>query len=95
MKKDKNYIIKAAALLKSIGHPIRVLIIIALSQTNSMTVNSLSHKLNIEQPVMSLHLAILRKQSIIKVKRNGKQSDYSIANISVQQIINIAYHSSN
>ena len=95
MKKDKNYIIKAAALLKSIGHPIRVLIIIALSQTNSMTVNSLSHKLNIEQPVMSLHLAILRKQNIIKVKRNGKQSDYSISNISVRQLINIAYHSSN
>ena len=95
MKKNKNYIIKAAALLKSIGHPIRVQIIIALSQTTSMTVNSLSHKLNIDQPVMSLHLAILRKQNIIKVKRNGKQSDYSISNISVRQLINIAYHSSN
>ena len=95
MKKNKNYIIKAAALLKSIGHPIRVQIIIALSQTTSMTVNSLSHKLNIDQPVMSLHLAILRKKSIIKVKRNGKQSEYSISNISVKQIINIAYHSYN
>ena len=95
MKKDKNYIIKAAALLKSIGHPIRVQIIIALSQTTSMTVNSLSHKLNIDQPVMSLHLAILRKKNIIKVKRNGKQSDYSISSTSVRQLINIAYHSSN
>ena len=95
MKKDKNYIIKAAALLKSIGHPIRVQIMIALSQKTSMTVNSLSQQLNIDQPVMSLHLAILRKKSIIKVKRNGKQSEYSISNISVKQIINIAYHSYN
>tara|TARA_B100001741_G_C16286625_1_gene474827 strand:+ start:218 stop:505 length:288 start_codon:yes stop_codon:yes gene_type:complete len=95
MKKDKNFIVKAAALLKSIGHPIRVQIMIALSQKTSMTVNSLSQQLNIDQPVMSLHLAILRKKSIIKVKRNGKQSEYSISNISVKQIINIAYHSYN
>ena len=95
MKKDKNFIVKAAALLKSIGHPIRVQIMIALSQKNSMTVNSLSQQLNIDQPVMSLHLAILRKKSIITVKRNGKQSEYSISNISVKQIINIAYHSYN
>ena len=95
MKKDKNFIVKAAALLKSIGHPIRVQIMIALSQKTSMTVNSLSQQLNIDQPVMSLHLAILRKKSIIKVKRNGKQSEYSISNISVKQIINIAYHAYN
>lgn len=95
MKKDKNFIVKAAALLKSIGHPIRVQIMIALSQKTSMTVNSLSQQLNIDQPVMSLHLAILRKKSIIKVKRSGKQSEYSISNISVKQIINIAYHSYN
>ena len=95
MKKDKNFIVKSAALLKSIGHPIRVQIMIALSQKTSMTVNSLSQQLNIDQPVMSLHLAILRKKSIIKVKRNGKQSEYSISNISVKQIINIAYHSYN
>tara|TARA_B100000427_G_C15359833_1_gene529344 strand:- start:442 stop:729 length:288 start_codon:yes stop_codon:yes gene_type:complete len=95
MKKDKSYIIKAAALLKSIGHPIRVQIMIALSQKASMTVNSLSQQLNIDQPVMSLHLAILRKKSIIKVKRNGKQSEYSISNISVKQIINIACNSYN
>ena len=95
MKKDQNHIIHAAALLKSIGHPIRVQIIIALSQAASMTVNSLSEKLNIDQPVMSLHLGILRKQSFIKVKRNGKNSEYSVANTSVKQIINIAYHSYN
>ena len=94
MQKDKNFI-KAAALLKSVGHPIRVQIMIALSQKTSMTVSSLSHQLNIDQPVMSLHLAILRKKSIIKVKRIGKQSEYSISNISVKQIINIAYHSYN
>ena len=86
-------IIESAALLKAIGHPIRVQIIISLSQKSKMTVTELSKNLDIDQPVMSLHLAILRKQNVIKVKKYGKQSEYSISDISVEQIIRIAYHS--
>ena len=92
MENNKHHIIESASLLKAIGHPIRVQIIIALSQNTNMTVTELSEDLSIHQPVMSLHLAILRKQNIIKVKKEGKHSTYSIVDISVKQIVNIAYN---
>ena len=89
----ENQIIQSAVLLKSIGHPIRVQIIIALSEKSVMTVTQLSDYLNIDQPVMSLHLAVLRNQHVIQVQKEGKKSFYSIEDISVKQIINIIYHS--
>ena len=80
MAKEKtNRIIESAALLKAIGHPIRVQIIRVLTDYTSMTVTQLSEFLLIDQPVMSLHLAILRKYNVIKVKKDGKKSVYSIS----------------
>ncbi len=93
MENKQDSILAAAKLLKSIGHPIRVKIIIALSQNGSMTVTKISNYLSIHQPVISLHLAVLRKQNVITVKRDGKKSYYSIEDISVKQIVNIAYNS--
>ena len=92
MAHSNNHIIQSALLLKSIGHPIRVSIIIALSENSIMTVTQLSNYLSIDQPVMSLHLAILRKQHIITVKKDGKQSFYSIEDITIKQIVNLVYH---
>ena len=92
MKYLKTHIFSTAAILKAVGHPIRVQIIIALSQNLSMTVTELSDFLSIDQPIMSLHLAILRKKDIIKVKKEGKQSIYAIQDISIKQIVNITYN---
>ncbi|MBE37267.1 MAG: hypothetical protein CMP50_02960 [Flavobacteriales bacterium] len=92
MANTNNPIIQSALLLKSIGHPIRVSIIIELSKHSSMTVTQLSNYLSIDQPIMSLHLAILRKQHIIKVKKDGKNSFYSIEDIAIKQIVNLVYN---
>lgn len=92
METSQNHIVESAVLLKSLGHPIRLRIIISLSENTLMTVTQLSHDLGVDQPVMSLHLAILRKQDIIKVKKEGKTSLYSIADISIKQIVNLVYH---
>ena len=92
MKHQKDPIIESASLLKAIGHPIRVQIIIALSRNTIMTVTELANHLSIHQPIISLHLGILRKQNVIHAKREGKQSVYSIKDKSVKQIINIAYN---
>jgi len=74
------------------GHPIRVRIIIALSENSIMTVTQLSNHLSLDQPVMSLHLAILRKQHIINVTKGGKNSFYSIEDIAIKQIVNLVYY---
>ena len=92
MSHKENKIQQSAALLKAIGHPIRVQIVRCLSKNIDMTVTQLSQTLSIHQPVMSLHLAVLRKHHIIKVKKQGKKSVYSISDISAKQIVNIIYH---
>ena len=92
MENKNKSTIQSASLLKSIGHPIRIQIIITLSNNAYMTVTDLSHHLSVNQPVMSLHLAILRKNNVIKGKKQGKKSVYSISDISAKQIVNIAYN---
>ena len=92
MEVNQNSIINAATVLKSVGHPIRIKIIIALTQKSMLTVTELSDFLSINQPIISLHLAILRKQKVIQVKKDGKQSIYSILDNSVQQMVALAYH---
>ena len=86
---------KVATILKSIGHPIRVRILLILSDNKSITVSQLSKDLLIDQPVMSLHLAILRKLNIISVQKQGKESFYTIIDNSVKQVVSIIFHTRN
>ena len=95
MIKKQIKIKQSASLLKAIGHPIRVEIILCLSQNRNLTVTELCNRLSIHQPILSLHLAVLRKQNVIKVKKEGKKSIYSILDISVKQITSIIYHTRN
>ncbi|MAZ58193.1 MAG: transcriptional regulator [Flavobacteriales bacterium] len=92
MINKENKIKQTASLLKAIGHPIRVDIILCLSQNRNMTVTELCVNLDIHQPILSLHLGVLRNQNVIKVKKEGKKSIYSISDISIKQIISIIYH---
>ena len=90
---SKKNIVLSASLLKSIGHPIRISIILSLNNNTQLTVSELCNLLLVDQPIMSLHLGVLREKSIIRVEKRGKQSVYSITNHSVKQIINIMYNS--
>ena len=83
----------SSSLLKSVGHPIRLKIILTLADHIEMTVTELTQFLKIEQPVMSLHLAVLRNANIIIVRKQGKKSMYSILDSSVLQAVQIIYHS--
>ena len=91
MEKE-NKIQLTASLLKSIGHPIRIEIILYLAHCQCATVTKISNDLSVQQPIISLHLSVLRKQKVITVKKEGKKSLYSISDISVKQIVNIIYN---
>ena len=93
MNLQKNCIIDSASLLKAVGHPVRLSIILCLQENFNLTVTELTTKLSIDQPVVSLHLGILRKSGIICVEKVGKKSIYSILNHSVKQIVCMMYNS--
>ena len=84
-----------ANVLKAIGHPIRVDIIRKIYEHQILSVGAIQDLLNIPQPVISLHLAILKKIGIIKSNKEGKKSFYFIKNNSVTQVIEILYYDSN
>ena len=90
MKVDR--IQNIANIFKSIGHPLRIQILRAIHEHETLSVKNIQELLNIAQPVISLHLAILKRQKIINSNKKGKQSLYFIKNKSVVQIIQILYY---
>jgi len=93
MNLRKKYVSDSVTLLKAVSHPVRFSIILCLHENYNLTVTQLTDKLSIEQPVVSLHLGVLRNCNIIGVEKAGKKSIYSIYNHSVRQIVYMIYNS--
>jgi len=85
MDNNKNI----ALLLKCISHPIRIQIIRLIFEHESLSVSAIHTLLKIDQPVISLHLGVLRKQGVIRAEKKGKHSYYFIVNRSIIQVIEI------
>ncbi len=91
MSSKLNY---TASILKTIGHPIRVGIIRKIYENQVLSVSEIQELLNVSQPVISLHLGILKKRGIINSSKKGKQSFYFIQKQSITQVIQILYYDS-
>jgi ArsR family transcriptional regulator, arsenate/arsenite/antimonite-responsive transcriptional repressor len=52
--------------------------IMLLCCCQSLSVNEIVEQLNVTQPTVSHHLAILRKAGLVEVREEGKQTFYSL-----------------
>jgi DNA-binding transcriptional ArsR family regulator len=86
---NQEFLEESAEKLRAIAHPVRLAIIESLFQKKEMTVTELFETLNIEQATMSHHLRLMKDQKIVKVKRDGKNSIYHLANEKYRDIIEI------
>jgi DNA-binding transcriptional ArsR family regulator len=68
---------KKAAILKSLGHPVRLSIICQLYD-QKQNVSELCHCLDVAQPVVSQHLAVMRELGLIEGRRKGTHVIYRI-----------------
>lgn len=73
--------------LRAIAHPIRIAIIDLLYSNGRLTVTHIYKQLKIEQAIASHHLRILKNKKVVIVKRDGKNSIYSLANNDYHEII--------
>ncbi len=73
--------------LRAIAHPIRIAIIDLLYNNGHLTVTDIYKQLKIEQAIASHHLRILKNKNVVIVKRDGKNSIYSLANSDYHEII--------
>jgi DNA-binding transcriptional ArsR family regulator len=69
---------KAAYILKTIAHPLRLAIINLLDIHEQMSVNQICETLNCEQSLLSHHLTNMRIKGLLKADRQGVQVFYSL-----------------
>jgi DNA-binding transcriptional ArsR family regulator len=77
----------ATETLRAIAHPQRMQIIEMLHQTKIMNVTEIHTALQIEQAVASHHLRILKDKDVVSVRRDGKNSMYSLSHSAYFEII--------
>ena len=76
----------AAALLRALGHPLRVGIIERLADSPAC-VHELVDHFGLEQPLVSQHLRVLRSARLLRTERRGKEVVYSLADHHVAHIV--------
>ena len=79
---------KRAAILKSLGHPVRLSIICQLYD-QKQNVSDLCQCLDVSQPVVSQHLAVLRSLGLIEGTRKGTHVIYKISDNFTKNIVRL------
>lgn len=85
---DENTINDICNLLKILGEPSRMKIILALSE-GEMCVYHIVEAINLNQSAVSHQLRILRENKVIKSRRSGQNIVYSLDDEHIMQIINL------
>ncbi|MCK4993923.1 MAG: winged helix-turn-helix transcriptional regulator [Candidatus Omnitrophica bacterium] len=86
MVKIKGKYVKAAALLKVLSHPTRLMIISELA-SGRKCVNDIKELVKVNQPNISQHLSILKLNGIVDSRQNGKMKCYFLKNeVMIQEI---------
>jgi ArsR family transcriptional regulator, arsenate/arsenite/antimonite-responsive transcriptional repressor len=75
--KDKQRLARRAALLKSLAHPSRLLIIEML-EDRPRYVGDLTEAIGADITTVSKHLSILRRAGLIKGTKHGTYCEYSL-----------------
>jgi DNA-binding transcriptional ArsR family regulator len=75
--------------LRAVAHPHRLLIIDMLHRHKTMNVTEIYEKLGIEQAVASHHLRILKDRGVVQVRRDGKNSNYSLTTDEYYKILEV------
>lgn len=78
---------QAAAILKCIGHPLRLLIIEFLDREGEQNVTAIYEALDIEQAVASQHLSLMRDKGVLASRRDGVNVFYRIDDPRVTGVI--------
>ncbi|MDR0914435.1 MAG: metalloregulator ArsR/SmtB family transcription factor [Oscillospiraceae bacterium] len=85
---DTELLFELADLFKVFGDSTRIRIICALFEAE-LPVYGISELLGLEQSTVSHQLRILRQNKLVKVRKDGKQSFYSLSDEHVRKIFDM------
>jgi len=77
-----------SALLKALGHPIRLQIVQGLLN-HECNVNTIVEKLGIPQSTASQHLSVLKNQGILEVRKDGVKICYRVNDDRVAALLKV------
>ncbi|VVN79837.1 ArsR/SmtB family transcription factor [Pseudomonas fluorescens] len=80
----------AGKLIKALANPDRLLLLCQLSK-GELNVSDLEALLGIQQPTLSQQLAVLRREELVKTRREGKQVYYRISSSAALAVIHVLY----
>jgi DNA-binding transcriptional ArsR family regulator len=81
---------QASEFLKSLANPVRLRILCLLSQ-GPLSVGDITEKLEARQSLVSQHLALLRKDGIVRAQREGQNIFYALADPRAEKLIGALY----
>lgn len=73
---------------KAMGNATRLLILHTLRE-GSMNVNELAHKTELQQPMVSRQLSILRTMGLVTCERHGKEMVYQITDPKIVEVCDL------
>jgi ArsR family transcriptional regulator, virulence genes transcriptional regulator len=83
---------QASEFLKSLANPVRLRILCLLAQGES-PVGDIAGKLSARQSLISQHLALLRKDGLVRARRDGQTIRYALADARAEKLIGVLYES--
>lgn len=79
--------IKLTKMFKALGNPTREKIMRMLRKHTELNVGALTKQLRLAQPTVSQHLKILLDVGVVKVRREGAETYYSICSTQIFDMI--------
>jgi ArsR family transcriptional regulator, virulence genes transcriptional regulator len=76
----------ASRLLKTLGNE-KMLMLLCLLVEAERSVGDLNARLDLSQPALSQHLAVLREEGLVRTRRDGQTIYYSLAEGPAQRIL--------
>jgi ArsR family transcriptional regulator len=76
-----------AAMLKACGHPLRLKILCAIQTGEETCVSELWKCLEQSQPVVSQHLAVLKRRGIVSSQVKGNRRVYTISDPFIRSLV--------
>jgi DNA-binding transcriptional ArsR family regulator len=80
----------ACELLRSLASPVRLKILCQLS-TGELPVGELAARLGVRETLASQHLALLRKDGLVRARREGRSIFYRIASPAAARVVETLY----
>ncbi len=82
---------EASELLKSLANRHRLLILCQLTQ-GERSVGDLATFLDLRDSTVSQHLALLRREGLVRARRDGQTIWYSVASVPAQQVLETLFN---